>query len=159
MSLTPHGGGFYPRSDCWRGLTADDVADVRVTKMCLPHWPAFHNITVYKDRVAVNSFCTTDLVTLLSSMLLRCFKNSSTSSIKFLTHKRKCRKNKRNLKQKLNELAQWAETSSSSPDSKGRKKCRITRELTVNECHCIVIIMVSFNCLMYLLEKSCYCLW
>jgi len=56
---------------------------------------------------------------------------------------------------KLNELAQRSETSSSPPDSNGRKKCRITRELTVSECHFIVI---SFHCLMYRLEKSCCCL-
>jgi len=28
MSLTPRGGGFYPRSDRRRGLTADEVADM-----------------------------------------------------------------------------------------------------------------------------------
>ena len=51
---------------------------------------------------------------------------------KVLDTQNKMQQKQEELETKLNELSKRSETSSSSPDSNSRRKCRITRDLTVS---------------------------
>ena len=176
MSLTPRGGGFYPRSDRRRGLTVDEVADMAGRESSRSGFQRrgeeyrpneslysgeYRNLQPSDERE--DSPSNENVFTPLAgssrynsgrgqSSGRQLPYNGSGYSTEFnvtamlqeqqhilyqvLDTQKKMQQKQVEFETKLNELAQRSETSSSSPDSNGRKKCRITRDLTVSECHC-----------------------
>lgn len=72
---------------------------------------------------------------------------------KVLDTQKKMQQKQEEFDTKLQELTKRSGSSSSSPDSRGKKKCRITRYLTVSVVDIVLEIRLSFYCLSSFREK------
>ena len=128
--------GYGPNDSLLSGeyhsLTDDDLKRIiQVMKIYLPLCLVLYDTTVYEARIAIGTMMEQVPVTLegLTAML----QEQQHILHQVLDTQKKMQKNQEEFEMKLSELAQWSKrsSSSSSPDN-GRKKCRITRELTVS---------------------------